>query len=321
MLVPGACWRARRKALLGALDRHPRREELYARIAYACRLPPDSAVGPGGGGDTLRRVGSEPFPRRGHTYFFDSRAILRYFPAGLRYHLVPGDVTWVPAVPSFVKSRPIDAGGGNANSVLLRLNQIRHFVFVRDPYAWGEKDDTAVFRGKIYGKPKRIPLFEKFFGKPGFDLGDTSNERFEPAWVKPALSMFEQLRHRFIFCIEGNDVASNLKWVFSSNSIAVMPRPLLETWFEEGRLVPNVHYLEIRPDCADLPERIAYAVAHPRFCEAVNRAEHEWAARFADPQVERLVGLGVARRYFERTGQFSDGPDGFPRFSESEEIQ
>lgn len=303
-LVPGAFWRVQRETLLAALDTHPRREELLARVAYACRLPDHSSLDPAKGGNTLHAVGDERFPRRKHTYFYDARAILRYFPEGLRYRLVPGDVTWVPDAPAFVKSRPVSPGGANANSVLLRLNQVRHFVRVRDPYSWEEKDNTAVFRGKIYLKPKRMRLFERFFGVPGFDLGDTSGERPRPEWIKPQLTIPEQLRHRFILCIEGNDVASCLKWVFASNSLAVMPRPEYETWFEEGRLVPGVHYIEIRPDYADLPGKLAFYAARPDICEIINRAERQWAARFADPVDERLVGLAVACRYFEASGQW-----------------
>ena len=41
------------------------------------------------------------------------------------------------------------------------------------------------------------------------------------------VSIDYHLKHKFILCIEGNDVASNLKWVMSSNSVAVMPKPSL----------------------------------------------------------------------------------------------
>lgn len=308
LLVPDAFWRARREALLSALDSHPRREELLARVAYACRLPPDSVADLGEGGDTLRVVGAEPFPRRKHTYYFDSRSILRYFPEGLRYRILPGDVTRLHDAPTFVKSRPIAPDGSNANSVLLRLNQVRHFISVRDPHSWADKDDTAFFRGTVHRKPKRVRLFERHFGAPGIDLGDTSPKRTREEWHTPPVPISEQLRHRFILCIEGNEVASSLKWVFASGSIAVMPRPEYETWFEEGRLVPGVHYIEVRPDYEDLPGQIARYAARPDLCEAINRAEHEWTARFADPFVERLVGLGVARRYFQATGQLPPPP-------------
>lgn len=69
--------------------------------------------------------------------------------------------------------------------------------------------------------------------------------------------------YKFIMALEGNDVASNLKWVMSSNSIAVMPRPTCETWFMEGKLIPNYHYIEIKPDFTDLEERLKYYIEHP----------------------------------------------------------
>ena len=50
-------------------------------------------------------------------------------------------------------------------------------------------------------------------------------------------------------------MSSNLKWIMSSNSIAVMPRPEFETWFMEGRLIPGVHYIEINRDYSDLDEK------------------------------------------------------------------
>ncbi len=41
-----------------------------------------------------------------------------------------GDISHIPEYPSFLKSRPIT--GENQNSVLLKLNEIRHFQFTSD---------------------------------------------------------------------------------------------------------------------------------------------------------------------------------------------
>lgn len=73
----------------------------------------------------------------------------------------------------------------------------------------------------------------------------------------------EHLDYKFIMAIEGNDVASNLKWVMSSNSLAVMPRPTCETWFMEGTLIPDYHYIEVKDDFSDLEEKLNYYIAHP----------------------------------------------------------
>ncbi len=304
-LVPPALCRARRDALLASIAERPDRDEIEARAAYCCRLDPAGAPAPLPAG--APRLRDQRMPWKGQVYYFDTREFLRFFPPELRWLHVPGDVTEVPPAPAIVKSRPIaeDRGGasGNAGAVLLNLNKVRHFVFVRDRLRFEDKLPRAVFRGKVKGKPKRIALFERHFGRPELDMGDTSSRAVRPEWAAPKLSLEDQLRFRYVLAIEGNDVASNLKWVLSSNSLAVMPRPEYETWFQEGLLLPGVHYVEIRPDYADLPEKLAWYDAHPAEAAAILDAAHAWVARFRDPGRERLVSLRVLDRYFRATGQ------------------
>ena len=100
---------------------------------------------------------------------------------------------------------------------------------------------------------------EMYFHHPMCDLGDVSKNTTDPAeWRTEKKTINEHLDYKFIMALEGIDVASNLKWVMSSNSIAVMPRPTCETWFMEGTLIPNYHYIEIKPDFSDLEERLNY---------------------------------------------------------------
>jgi hypothetical protein len=98
--------------------------------------------------------------------------------------------------------------------------------------------------------------------------------------------------------LEGNDVASNLKWVMSSNSIAVMPKPTCETWFMEGTLIPNYHYIEIKPDFSDLIEKLEYYIAHPDEAEEIIRHAHEYVDRFLNRRRERIISWLVMDRYF-----------------------
>ncbi len=103
--------------------------------------------------------------------------------------------------------------------------------------------------------------------------------------------------------LEGNDVASNLKWVMSSNSLAVMTRPTCETWFMEGTLKPGVHYVEVREDFSDLPEKLQHYIAHPNEAETIIRQAHEYVAQFQNPKRERLIALLVMDKYFRLSGQ------------------
>lgn len=103
--------------------------------------------------------------------------------------------------------------------------------------------------------------------------------------------------------LEGNDVASNLKWIMSSHSIAVMPRPTCETWFMEGRLQPNIHYIEVQPDFSNLIDRITYYIEHPEEAEAIVRNANQYVAQFFNREREDIISYLVLQRYFERTGQ------------------
>jgi hypothetical protein len=103
--------------------------------------------------------------------------------------------------------------------------------------------------------------------------------------------------------LEGNDVASNLKWVMSSNSIAVMPRPTCETWFMEGELIPNYHYIEIREDYSDLIERINYYEEHPEEAKQIVQHANEWCSQFQNKEREDIISVLVLQKYFKASGQ------------------
>lgn len=238
-------------------------------------------------------IADTPRPRQ-KVYWLDTMEFARHFPQHLRWHLEAGDVDYVPSVPSIVKSRPICAD--NHNSVLMKLDKVRHFTFINDKMPWRQKADRVIFRGKVAGKQPRLHFMEQYYGHPRVDAG--AIDCIRPEWVRPKMSLYGHLPFRYIMCIEGNDVASNLKWVMSSNSIAVMPRPTCETWFMEGMLVPGFHYIEVRPDFSDLIERLDYYSAHPDEAEAIVRHAHEWVEQFFDERRERLISLLVLRRYF-----------------------
>ena len=125
-----------------------------------------------------------------------------------------GDVTYVPNSPSIVKSRPISDSYSNSNSVVMKLEKIRHFIFVNDTIPFSKKKDVAVFRGKIDGKQNRIDFMNKFFGNPQFNCGIVDkSSKFPDKWRVEKLTLNDHLQNKFIMCLEGNDVASNLKWV------------------------------------------------------------------------------------------------------------
>jgi hypothetical protein len=241
--------------------------------------------------------------QRQSTYQLDLQESLRYFPRKVRLDRIFGDNVINPPVPAVVKSRPIRTEQNHG--VLLKLNRIRHFRFIDDPRSFAEKQDMLVWRGNA-SQPHRRTFLEQFFEHPLCDVGHYYHRPVEPMpWGRPELSIPEQLGYKFIFALEGNDVATNLKWILSSHSLCVMPPCRYETWFMEGRLRPGVHYVEVAPDYSDLEEKLTYYLDHPDEAEEMIRHANAWVTQFLDPHRERLVSLEVLARYFRLSGQLS----------------
>ena len=85
-----------------------------------------------------------------------------------------------------------------------------------------------------------------------------------------------------------------------------MPRPTCETWFMEGRLIPNYHYIEVRPDFSDLIERLGYYSSHIDEAEAIITHANEYVSQFRNNCRERLISLLVLRKYFEGVGKIME---------------
>lgn len=235
------------------------------------------------------------------TYFFDLYYFLRYYDDNFKFSYVFGDVIDIPEYPSFVKSRPIS--DINQNSIILKLNKIRHFVFIQDKINFIDKKDMLIWRGKIH-KEKRISFFNTFFGHPKCDIGITnSNLNKFPQWRKGRMSIEKQLEYKFILSIEGNDVATNLKWAMSSNSLVMMKKPEYETWFMEGKLIPNYHYVLLADEYSDLEEKIEYYSKHVDEALEIVKNANKYVEQFLNPIQEELISLLVLEKYFYSSNQ------------------
>ena len=265
------------------------------RVDYYCKLKEPVVLG----------ADAEPIgqlQRKGNpsTYYYDSREALQWFDPELRWRYLFGDVREIPSEPTVVKSRAL--GVDNSNSVLLKLDRCRHFVYIHDHLQPEEKEDRAIFRGHIGTRENRARFCQMYSDNPRVDAADTipgSTEGFKhTSQSKPMMSFYEHLRFRYIMALEGNDVASNLKWIMSSRSVAVMPKPTCETWFMEGRLEAGVHYVEIRPDFADLEEKMDYYSSHLDELRTIVDNANRYVEQFRDWRRERYIALLVMRKYF-----------------------
>jgi len=238
-------------------------------------------------------------PKRRTMYYFDLVQYTRYFKNALKIKFKFGDVQENQETLTIVKSRPIDHSG---NSVLLKLDALRHYYFVTDKTPYNKKKNEIVWRGYIH-KENRRSLVAKFYNHPKCNIGNIPLRGENPDWEKPFISVEEQLQYKFILSIEGNDVATNLKWILSSNSLCFMPTPKFETWFMEGKLIPNVHYVHLKDDYSDMLEKMDYYSKNEEQALTIIKNGQAWVARFQNEKLEKFLSIKVLEAYFKATNQ------------------
>lgn len=293
LVVPTAFFRARR---LSMLQRIPDSDRAYIQRRADHYNQLKSKFDPGTGARPFRL---NLFASR-RNYAMDLYRYTRYFDPAFRLNYIFGDVIDLPAVPSIVKARPISEN--NQHAVLFNLNKVRHFVFVNDQTTFRDKKNMAVWRGNSFQEPRKVML-RKHFDNKRCDVGHARRRESTGPWSKPFLTIPEQLQFKFIISIEGNDVATNLKWVMSSNSLCLMPRPKRETWFMESTLVPGKHYALVRDDFSDLDEVMDYYISRPVEAEEIIRHAQEYVSQFMDSGREDAIALLVLEKYFRLSGQ------------------
>lgn len=244
----------------------------------------------------------EHFQKKGEisSYYYDLINLLKYFPQHLQFLREFGDVIHVPKEPTFVKSRPI--AGNRNHAIILKLDSVRHFYIYPDKVPFQHKRSQLIWRGTVH-QPHRHSFIDKHLNNPLCDVGCVDEKSIGLPYHKPFMSIQEQLQYKYVLSLEGNDVATNLKWILASQSLCIMPKPKYETWLMEGKLVAGQHYVEIKDDYSDLDEKIAYYEQHPAEALAIIQAANAYMRPFLNPVQERLISLLVLQKYFSLSHQ------------------
>ncbi len=199
------------------------------------------------------------------TYSLDMFEYTRFFSPEYRLAYEFGDVTHVPDIPSMVKSRPVS---NNDNSILMKLDKVRHFYFTNDTIKFEDKDNKIVWRGAAH-QPHRIKFLEKFYNQSDlFDVGSFNK--------------------------------NNKDLLYAAS---FMTKPKFETWFMEGGLQPNYHYVLVEDDYSDLEEKVQYYIDYPSDAKNIIRNANEYTNQFMDKKSEDWLNLKVLETYFRLSGQ------------------
>lgn len=237
-----------------------------------------------------------------------------------KFLFFPGDVNHSAQLPILTKTRPSGNPGLGVLLPLniprhwAPINEVE-----RHDIPFNMKKDRVVWRGVGTGVYKRAPLVEQYYragagvetelrGERGenFDAGGYMSEykkksknetpieidvgftgfqknypgRKDDELVKQRITIPEMLKNKYLISVEGNDVASNLKWILSSQSVCIKPPARTVSWLMEDRLVPWVHYVPVRQDFADLREKLEWCRTHPRKCQEIIKAANDYMNRF-----------------------------------------
>jgi Glycosyl transferase family 90 len=221
-----------------------------------------------------------------------------------------GDNRSVPSFFAFAKTRMIYC----RNIILLNLNFNRHWGDIPNVRKYDipfhQKKNAVVWRGSSTGgkgNTSRDQLVRKYQHHPNKALNikysnlvqgyqNTNNQ-----YILQPMSMEDQLKHKFIISIEGNDVATNLKWLMYSNSVVFMPKPIVASWFMEDQLLPYVHYIELKDDFSDIEEKYNWCMQHLNECEQIAKEATKYVEQFLDRNKEKEITKAVIETYLNAT--------------------
>lgn len=225
-----------------------------------------------------------------------------------------GDLDHDPGFPCLVKARKINRYEKNSNNVICYANLDRHWNPVIDirkqiikDTPWASKKTKAVWRGALTHEFRttnpRLLLVKKYFNHKLIDVGLTDvfwSTKVRPELMKPAMSIQEQLKCKYIISIEGYDVATNLQWAMCSNSIVLMPMPQRESWFLESCLIPWIHFVPINDNFDDLEDKIAWCIDNDDKCQEIVKNANDYINSFLDFEEEKKLESLVIQNYFDK---------------------
>ncbi|MEO1256411.1 MAG: glycosyl transferase family 90, partial [Bacteroidota bacterium] len=202
-------------------------------------------------------------------------------------------------IPYIRKARKID----DKHSVLFKLSTIRHFSPCREAkkhdIKWQNKRTEVVWRGATTSAKYRNAFVEKYYEK--FNIGFSTTKQYPEleAFKRPMLSIKDQLEYKFIVSLEGYDLASNLKWILSSNSVPIMPKPTWVSWIMEDKLKPYTHYLPLNDKLDNLEELLNWAQKNDQECEQIAQNGKEYMLQFFDEENETHIQHQMLVKYAE----------------------
>jgi hypothetical protein len=88
--------------------------------------------------------------------------------------------------------------------------------------------------------------------------------------------MKQQLQYKALIMVEGNDVATGLKWALLSNSVVMMQPPSHTSWAMEELLEPWVHYIPLDEELSDVEEKMQWVLDNDKQAQLIAQRGTLW---------------------------------------------
>jgi hypothetical protein len=224
-------------------------------------------------------------------------------------------------------SVPHMSGMSVLQPIVWKLATRRHFglldhVAVKD-IPWKEKRDMAIFRGQLTGRRdgynERLSDLQNCLNMRRCRLvyehansklvnakltntrGRLPNKLGDVELTTESVTIRHLLRYKGIIMLEGNDVASGLKWSLLSNSVVLMPIPRHTSWAMEELLVPWVHYVPLADDLSDVEMKMQWVLDHSEDARRISYAATLWIQDLVyhpdAAEDDRWIQEEIIRRY------------------------
>jgi hypothetical protein len=166
-----------------------------------------------------------------------------------------------------------------------------------DNTPWDEKVQKLVYRGSCSTsisshktpsggtKPSRFEIVYNNYDYEWADLGLIRPEimKVEPVMramvdkvTSSNLSIEDQMKCKWVLCVEGADISSSFGWVLASNCVPLHTYPFNhEVWYFNG-LEAWKHFIPVKSDGSDIPEKVQWCMENDDRCKeiALNGREH-----------------------------------------------
>jgi len=178
---------------------------------------------------------------------------------------------------------------------------------------WEDRKPIAFWRGCLSGghaPTTRTRVVWELYDYPSADVKLTrSNHRVLTPEHKGRLiytednrfydedrGLDEHVKHKYIFILDGNCIASAHQWVFASGSVPIMvTHPDNDYWFKKY-LKPGYHYVPVKYDLSDLKEKIEWLVSNDIAAKRIANNAMEFARTILSSEFQHGYLMKEIRR-------------------------